>query len=324
MRCSIPLALTLGALPLVCFAPPARPLPVHRTPDVRFVPLDDFPFAPNYVELDGLRLHYVDEGEGTAGTVLLLHGEPTWSYIYRRQIPEFVAAGYRTIVPDMIGFGRSDKVTDPDWYTVDNHVAILKEFINDLELQDITLVVHDWGGPVGLITATDLPERFERLVILNTWLHHDGFDYTERLRQWRDDALTLDFTDLPRFGFRAPFDRPAATVGAQRWPWMLPYAQPEAGAAQRQAAAYAALADWDKPAHLVFGDQDQIFTVAWGQEFAVHIPGATFTTVEAGHFVQSFGAPLAEVILQQIALEAHPEHPAPSEAPAATWLPLLR
>jgi len=290
---------------------------VHRTPDARFADLDDFPFEPNYIEIDGLRMHYVDEGPGDAGTFLLLHGEPTWSYLYRDWISVLTAAGYRAIAPDMIGFGKSDKVIDREWYTVDRHVFMLKEFVKRLDLENITVVVQDWGGPTGLITAIDLPDRFARLIILNTWLHNDGIDYT-RFRRWNVRSQSVDFTDwtsegcgnpvcrqgMDRTAYGAPFDSEDATAGALRWPWMLPFAQPEAGAAERQAAAFAALASWDKPAHVIFGDQDQGFTPEWGRQFAAHIPGATFDTVEgAGHFVQETGAPLAELILQRISEE---------------------
>ena len=288
----------------------------HRTPEARFAELEDFPFEPHYIEIDGLRMHYVDEGPGDAGTFLLLHGEPTWSYLYRDWIQALTAAGYRAIAPDMIGFGKSDKVIDLEWYTVDRHVFMLKEFVKRLDLENITVVVQDWGGPTGLITAVDLPDRFARLIILNTWLHNDGIDYT-RFRRWNERSQSVDFTDwsegcgippcrqgMDRTAYGAPFDSEDATAGALRWPWMLPFAQPEAGAAERQAAAFAALASWDKPAHVIFGDRDQGFTPEWGRQFAAHIPGATFDTVEgAGHFVQETGAPLAELILRRISEE---------------------
>ena len=283
---------------------------VHRTPEARFADIDDFPFEPHFIEIDGLRMHYVDEGTGEAGTFLLLHGEPTWSYLYRGLIPVLTAAGYRTIAPDMIGFGKSDKVIDLEWYTLDHHVNTLKAFVTRLDLQNITVVVQDWGGPNGLITATDLPDRFDRLFILNSWLHHDGYDYTQALRDWNVRSQSVDFTDweggggLGQPAYGAPFDGENATAGAYRWPWMLPFEQPEAGNARRQAAAFDALASWNKPAHVIFGDQDQVFTVDWGRKFAAHIPGATFDTVEgAGHFVQETGAPLAELMLRRISEE---------------------
>ena len=230
-------------------------------------------------------MHYVDEGTGEAGTFLLLHGEPVWSYMYRGAIPGLAAAGYRVIAPDNIGFGKSDKVIDLGWYTLDHHVETLETLVQELDLRNITVVVNDWGGPNGLITATDMPDRFDRLIILNTWLHHDGYEYTQVLRNWNVQSQSLDFTTRdPQVALRAPFDSPDATAGALRWPWMLPFAQPAAGNASRQAAAFDALASWDKPAHVIFGASDRVFTEEWGRQFAAHIPGATITIIEGeGH-----------------------------------------
>ena len=295
--------------------------PVFRTPDERFANLLNFPFSPHYSEQDGLRVHYIDEGAPVAGTMLLLHGEPSWSFLYRNVIPTFVAAGYRCIAPDMIGFGRSDKVTDPDWYTLDAHVAILRGLIAELDLRSATLVCQDWGGPIGLINAMDGPDRFERLVILNTWLHRDDFPYTPALRAWNERSQSVDFSkmgagpwmlgspdpaEVLQAGYSAPFpvESPEAQTGAFRWPWMLPFVNPIEGGAERQAAAYMALSLWDKPAHVLFGALDQVFPPSWGEEFAAHIPKATFDVVEgAGHMVQEVGAPLAELILQRIGEE---------------------
>jgi haloalkane dehalogenase len=282
---------------------------VHRTPDARFENLDAYPWQPNYIVIDGLRVHYLDEGQGSAGVMLLLHGEPSWSYLYRNMIPTFLENGYRIIAPDMIGFGKSDKVIDLDWYTVDRHVAVLQELITELDLNNITVFVQDWAGPNGLITATEMPDRFERLIVMNTWLHHDGYEYTAALRNWNVMSQQLDFTQfvlppLPDPAYRAPFDSPQATAGASRWPWMLPFAQPEEGAAQRQERAFNALANWNKPAHFFFGDQDDVFTVDWGRRFSAHVPGSTFDAIEgAGHFVQETGEPLAELIMQRISEE---------------------
>lgn len=292
--------------------------PVYRTPDERFAGLVGYPFEPHYVQLRGLRMHYLDEGPGTVGTLLLLHGEPSWSFLYRNLIPTFVAAGYRCIAPDMIGFGRSDKVTDPAWYTLDTHVGMLRGLVEALDLQGITLVCQDWGGPVGLINAVDMPDRFARLVILNTWLHRTDFPYTPALHAWHERSQSVDFSrmgagpwvigspdpvEVLQAGYGAPFPAgaPEAQTGAFRWPAMLPFANPVDGAAARQEAAYRALATWDKPAHVIFGALDQVFPPSWGQEFANHIPGATFDVVDGlGHMVQEAGAPLADLILRRI------------------------
>jgi haloalkane dehalogenase len=267
---------------------------VHRTPEARFADIKDFPFKTHYINIDGLRMAYVDEGTGKNGTFLLLHGEPVWSYMYRGAIPGLAAAGYRVIAPDNIGFGRSDKVIDDEWYTLDNHVQSLKRLITKLDLRNTTIVVNDWGGPNGLIVATEMPDRFSRLIILNTWLHFDGYTYTKALRDWNERSQSMDFTKFFLFpsAVRAPFDSPDAVAGALRWPWMLPFAEPEAGNAVRQEAAWNNLASWNKPAHVIFGDSDRVFTEEWGRQFAAHIPGATFTSVKGeGHRPLLFTGP---------------------------------
>ena len=282
---------------------------VHRTPDARFENLEAYPWEPNYMYIDGLRVHYLDEGDGSEGVMLLLHGEPSWSYLYRNMIPTFLESGYRIIAPDMIGFGKSDKVIDLEWYTADSHIAVLQELITELNLNNITVFVQDWGGPNGLITATEMPDRFERLIVMNTWLHHEEYEYTDALRRWNVRSQSRDFTQdffppLPDPAYQAPFDSQQATAGALRWPWMLPFAQPEEGAAQRQERAFNALANWNEPAHFFFGDQDQVFTVDWGRKFSAHVPGSTFDVIEgASHFVQETGEPLARLILQRIGEE---------------------
>ena len=159
-------------------------VPYLRTPDAHFAHLADFPFAPQYLEVDGLRMHYLDEGPKDAPVALLVHGMPTWSYLYRTMIPPLLAAGYRCVAPDHIGFGRSDKVTDPAWYDIARHTANLTRLVTSLDLRDITLFVQDWGGPTGLAQYATMPERFSRLVIMNTWLHHAEYEYSPGIQQW--------------------------------------------------------------------------------------------------------------------------------------------
>ena len=159
-------------------------LPFLRTPDSNFDELADFPFAPNYLEVGGLRMHYIDEGPRDAPVALLVHGMPSWSYLYRTMIPPLLAAGYRCVAPDHIGFGRSDKVTDPGWYDIARHMANLQHLVESLDLRDITLFVQDWGGPTGLAQYAAMPERFSRLVIMNTWLHHEAYQYSPGIMQW--------------------------------------------------------------------------------------------------------------------------------------------
>lgn len=159
-------------------------VPFIRTPDKYFDDLADMPYEPHYLDIDGLRMHMVDEGPKDAPVALMVHGMPTWSYLYRSVIPPMLAAGYRCIAPDHIGFGRSDKVTDPAWYDIARHTDNLRRLIDELRLRDITLFVQDWGGPIGLAQVATMPERFSRLVIMNTWLHHDGYEYSPATLNW--------------------------------------------------------------------------------------------------------------------------------------------
>ena len=155
-----------------------------RTPDDAFDGLDGYPFAPRYVEVEGLRLHYVDEGPRGGPVALLMHGMPTWSFLNRHIIGRLTAAGWRCVAADHLGFGRSDKPVDEGFYSIGRHAAAHRALITALDLRDVTLFVQDWGGPIGLAQAAEQPERFSRLVIMNTWLHHEGYDYTPALRQW--------------------------------------------------------------------------------------------------------------------------------------------
>lgn len=164
-------------------------IPFLRTPDSNFEGLADFPFEPHYLDIDGLRMHYLDEGPADGPVALLVHGMPTWSYLYRSIIPPLVAAGYRCIAPDHLGFGRSDKPSDPAFYGIARHTANLTRLIEALDLQRVTLFVQDWGGPTGLAQAATMPERFERLVIMNTWLHHEGYEYSPGIHRWIEQNL---------------------------------------------------------------------------------------------------------------------------------------
>jgi haloalkane dehalogenase len=292
---------------------------VLRTPEARFDGLD-FAFAPHWLDWNGIRLHYVDEGPGAAGTALLVHGEPTWSYLYRRMIPPLVAAGYRCIAPDHVGFGKSDKVAADGWYVIERHCEALRFLLDRLDLERILLVCQDWGGPIGLRQAVDQPGRFARLAILNTWLHHEGFVYTDGIRAWRAAAtdpaqlggdmpcgrivagsLRRPGHDKARVAaaYDAPFPDASFKAGARRFPFCIPFAEPEAGNAREQARCFAALERWQGPVHLLFGDADPVFPAASGEAWAKHIPGATFQTIPgAGHFLQEEAGPeIAAAIL---------------------------
>jgi haloalkane dehalogenase len=281
-----------------------------RTPDDRFDEID-WPFEPHYlVHPDGLRQHVVDERPAGAarGTFLLLHGEPTWAYLYRDWIGPLVAAGYRVVAPDHFGFGRSDKPTAESWYTIARHRAALDHLVRSLDLREIHLVVQDWGGPIGLCTADADLERYRRVFILNTWLHDDTFEYSEGVRRWRAAAVDPEFLggDMPTgnivagtlrrpghdtaavaAAFDAPFTGAESKAGARRFPFCIPFAEPELGDAALQAAVRTRLRTWPIPVHVVFADEDPIFPFAWGERWAAEIAGATLDRIRAaGHFLQ--------------------------------------
>ena len=293
---------------------------VYRTPDARFDGLDGYSFEPHYVDLDGdmdgLRMHYVDEGAGDP--ILLLHGEPTWAYLYRKMIGPLAGAG-RVIAPDYIGFGRSDKVVDRDWYSYDRHVDSIVRLIELLDLRDITVVVQDWGGPIGLRTAVLHPDRFARLVILNTGLFDPGMGAIgPAFEQWRDfarnnpdlpigfvlqSATTTDLTPEVVSGYEAPFPNAASKAGPASFPLLVPTSLDDPGA-KEIVATKEALTRWEKPALVAFSDSDPIFKPRGGERLAASIPGAVpFVLVEGGgHFLQEDrGEPIAEEVARFIA-----------------------
>jgi haloalkane dehalogenase len=281
---------------------------VLRTPDERFTALVDFPFDPHYVEWQGMRVHHIDEGDQTAPVVLLVHGEPTWSYLYRGWVEPLVTHGYRVIAPDFAGFGRSDKPVDDDWYVIERHCERLAHLIESLDLRRITIVVQDWGGPIGLRQVCDQPDRFERVVILNTWLHHDEFSYSDGIRWWRQAALdpaqlggdmptgTIVARSCQRPGhdvdalvdaYDAPFPDDTHKAGPRRFPWCIPFAEPDAGNAADQQRCFDTLPTLGLPIHIVFGDADIVFTWEWAEQWHQRLPGSTLDRIGgAGHFVQ--------------------------------------
>jgi haloalkane dehalogenase len=272
---------------------------VFRTPEEHFAGLPGFPFAPRYLEQDGLRMHYLDEGEGDP--VLCLHGEPTWSFRYRRMIP-VLAAVARVVAPDYFGFGRSDKPTAAEWYTFDRHSASIRRLVEELDLRRMTVVVQDWGGPIGLRLAVEQPERVERLVILNTgvgggrppsetWLRFRevvrgaGGDFqpgrlirTAAVRGLADDAVAA---------YDAPFPAPESKAGVLAFPEQVP-TEPEHPNTAPLMAIREALASWEKPVLVLFGDSDPIFRPEVAEAIAEWIPGALPAELveNAGHFVQ--------------------------------------
>ena len=303
---------------------------VFRTPEARFSEWKDYPFAPNFLDWEGLRMHYVDEGGADRPVMLLLHGMPTSSYLYRRMIPPLVEAGYRCIAPDHIGFGKSDKVLDDDWYSIERHSQACAHLIRELELERITLACQDWGGPIGLRQAVDMPERFERLWIMNTWLHHPEHAYTDAIRGWNQGWQSGNRLDeiqpcgyvMKRFletmppgstpltpdqavaAYEAPFPDRAFKAGPRRFPLSLPFENPKGGNADVQARCFEVLRGWSKPVHFIWGVRDDIFTEAWGRKWAGFYPQASFDPLEAGHFLQeSHGPEVVEVLLRRIAGE---------------------
>ena len=279
-----------------------------RTPDERFRALADWPFEARYVEIEGLRMHYVDEGLTDADVVLLTHGEPSWSYLYRHWIPRLVDAGYRVIAHDHIGFGRSDKVTDEAWYTIDRHVENQRQFLHALDLQNISVFVQDWGGPITLRNLCDEPERFRRLFIGNTWLHHDGYEYSDGIHWWRQMALDPEQFggDMPagaivagslqrhghdldavRTAYDAPFVDEPSKAGARRFPVCLPFAEPELGGAAWQQRCYQQLPTLGLPVHFVWSDADMVFPWDGAERWAACFENATLDRISgAGHFLQ--------------------------------------
>jgi haloalkane dehalogenase len=270
-----------------------------RTPDERFAELPGYGFEPHYAELDGLRLHYVDEGEGRP--VVCFHGEPTWAYLYRKLVPPLTAAGHRVICPDYAGFGRSDKPTDRGWYTYDRHVELMTKLFERLDVRDAVVVVQDWGGPIGLRWAVENQDRAGALAILNTGLFTGRV--SEGFMAWRDfaernpdlpvgfvvqGATTTDLPDEVVAAYEAPFPTAESKAGAAEFPLLVPITDDAPGAAEMK-GVLDALSRWDKPALVAFSDSDPVFPYPRsGQVFCDLIPGAgEQVRVEgAAHFLQ--------------------------------------
>jgi haloalkane dehalogenase len=274
-----------------------------RTPDDRFANLPGYEFAPHYVDVDGLRLHRVDEGPRDAAPVLMLHGEPSWSYLYRKMIPVIRAAGHRAVAPDLAGFGRSDKPIDRASYTYQSHVEWLRAHVFDhLDLQGITLVCQDWGGLLGLRLVAEHPERFARVVVANTLLPTGDDDPGEAFRGWlkfSQEAPELPVgailqgatvSELPAdvvAAYDAPFPDESYKAGARHFPTLVPIT-PDDPAAPANRAAWEVLHRFDKPLLIAFSDGDPI-TGAHAHRFEA-IPGSKgqpHTTIQGGgHFLQ--------------------------------------
>jgi haloalkane dehalogenase len=272
---------------------------VFRTPDERFANLPGYPYPPNYVDVDGLRLHHLDEGSGP--TVLCFHGEPDWSYLYRQMLDALVAAGHRVVVPDLVGFGRSDKPTELGWYTYERHVEHVSRHLEQVELADVTVVVQDWGGPIGLRWAVEHEQQVGRLVILNTGLFtgrvSKGFmawrEFAERtpdlpIGRIMQGATTTELAPAVLAAYEAPFPTPESKAGAQRFPLLVPLTGEDPGAREME-AVQEALSRWQKPALVAFSDTDPVFPFPQaGDVFTALLPtaGDQVRIEGAAHFLQ--------------------------------------
>ncbi|MEH6403600.1 MAG: haloalkane dehalogenase [Sneathiella sp.] len=294
-----------------------------RTPDERFVNLDGYDFSPNYVEVDDteggtLRLHYVDAGNPDGQVVLLMHGEPSWSYLYRTMIPGLVEKGYRVIAPDLIGFGRSDKPAARGDYTYARHVAWTLDAFDQLDLQNVTLFCQDWGGLIGLRLVAARPDRFARVVAANTFLPTGDQKPSDAFFKWQKfsqsvpefpaggiikGATVSDLTPEIVAGYDAPYPDESYKEGARQFPLLVPSSSdnPES---QKNRDAWEILKAFDKPFLTAFSDQDPI-TAGGDKVLQKLIPGTkgqAHTTIEqGGHFLQEDQGPkLAEVVSEFI------------------------
>jgi haloalkane dehalogenase len=275
---------------------------VFRTPDNRFEGLPGYDFEPNYTEIDGLRLHYVDEGPRDGRPFICFHGEPTWAYLYRKMVPPLVAAGNRVICPDYAGFGRSDKPTEQGWYTYDRHSELMSKLLAELDLSDAVVVVQDWGGAIGLRWAVENADRVGALVILNTGIFSGRV--SKGFLAWRDFAektpdLPVGFvingataTDLPdevAAAYEAPFPTVESKAGAAEFPLLVPTSEDDPTAVHQREVVADGLSRWEKPALVAFSDQDPVFPYPKaGQRFIDLIPTVTDQVkIEgAAHFLQ--------------------------------------
>ena len=290
----------------------------YRTADDRFIDLPGYPFDPRYCEWEGLRMHYIDEGNPGREPILLLHGEPDWSYLYRRMVP-ILARRLRVLAPDYLGFGRSDKPTDIGWYSYDRHTESIKAMIEHLDVRGATLVVQDWGGPIGLRAAVEMKDRFARLVVLNTGLFGgDGWPSPGFMR-WRTFAEQVGL-DLPvgrimassvarpmddavAAAYESPFPTREAKAGAAAFPLLVPITADDPAAEQMRRVA-SELRSWQVPALVAWGDQDPVFTPALGQAMADALPGAgghVWVLEGAGHMLQEDrGEEIAQRIVEWV------------------------
>jgi haloalkane dehalogenase len=281
-----------------------------RTPEESLEGLPDFPFAAHHREVDGLRLAHRDEGEGAP--VLFMHGEPTWSFLWRKVIPPVRDAGFRCVAPDLVGFGGSDKPVDVGWYSYDRHTSMAATLLDDLDLRGVTIVVHDWGGPIGLRLAVEHAERIERIVILDTGLFTGHQRMTDAWMKFHDFVARTE--DLP-IGFlvrgackhdpgdeviaayEAPYPSPASKAGARAFPQIIPQSPDAPGAAAGQ-RVQAAMHDDSRPTLMLWADSDPILPLSVGERFASAIGQPPPRPIsDASHFLQEDQGPLIGTLI---------------------------
>ena len=295
-----------------------------RTPDDRFVNLPGWPYAPQYTTIASgvsgdstiLRIAHIDEGpRDSAATVLCMHGEPSWSYLYRKMIPVFVAAGHRVVAPDLIGFGRSDKPVERSDYTYERHVAWMSDWLTSNDLSRLTLVCQDWGGLIGLRLVAAFPERFDRVVVANTFLPVGDRPPSDAFMAWRNYSQTVPEFKVGRIveggcarrplapevvaAYDAPFPDDRFKAGARVFPTLVPISTDDPSS-KANIAAWQVLERFDKPVLTAFSDADPV-TKGGDRGFQQRVPGASgqphTTIVNAGHFLQEdAGEELAHVV----------------------------
>ncbi|MBT8091871.1 MAG: haloalkane dehalogenase [Gammaproteobacteria bacterium] len=292
-----------------------------RTPDQRFENLPGYDFIAHYAEIDGLRMHYVDEGPRDGAVVLLLHGEPSWSYLYRHMIPPLAAAGLRVVAPDLIGFGKSDKPARKSDYSYERHVDWMRQFIESLDLTDITLFCQDWGSLIGLRIAAENGWRFARIAVGNGGLPTGDEELPRAFFAWRTFARFSPWFPVGKIlqkgtvshlpdevvaAYDAPFPSSAYKAGARAFPMLVP-TTPDDPAGEANRAAWDVFRKWQKPFLTTFSNRDPV-TRGGDKPWQEKVPGAKDrehpTIRNAGHFLQEDKGPeIAEILLQFVAGE---------------------
>jgi haloalkane dehalogenase/tRNA(adenine34) deaminase len=292
-----------------------------RTPEDRFADLPGYPWRPHYVEWNGLRAHYLDEGGGARAdgrvqpTLLCLHGEPTWSYLYRKMIPLFLAAGYRVVAPDLIGFGRSDKPTEEEVYTFDFHRDFLLFLVEKLNLGNITLAVQDWGGLLGLTLPMEAPSRYARLLVMNTALGTGDVPLSAGFVAWRDYVAKTPDMDCGKLlgracpqlsaaeaaAYEAPYPDAASKAGVRRFPQLVPDRPDAPGAAISRRARDWWRNAWQGEAFMAIGTKDPVLGPPVMQALRKLIRNCPepYLHPEGGHFLQEWGEDIAREALKR-------------------------